>query len=455
MNIDNKLFTSRQLEFIQNANAKFSLAHGSVRSGKTVVCLFVFMQRIYECPGEQIWMIGHTHDTIYHNCIRMLLDPTPTNPLHYFAPYCTWEKSGVLHFMDKKIYCLSAIDDRSIGKIQGKTFDLCYCNEMTLYPESAIQMITTRLSMPHSKLLADMNPVQPEHVCKKWVDLAEKGDKNYYSLHFNIDHNSFLLDEHKQIMRQTLKGLFYRRNYLGEWCLAEGAIFDFFDKLVHVDKFKKSSDFWICGIDYGASNAFAAVIVGIKLKKYANDTAYMQVQAEYYWNPKESRTKTNAELARDLISLFERYPPMAVYLDPSAASFKAELRANQIHVKDTDNDVLPGITKMTSMVSEGQLTILNTCTNLIREIEGYCWDTKASAKGKDEPIKQNDHAIDALRYAVMGYMGGEGGGIVDFPINRSSDPNFGRGLGQSRIEQTRPNMQNNPNFNPFGSRRGF
>jgi PBSX family phage terminase large subunit len=433
------LFTPRQMEFILHANAAFNIAEGSVRAGKTVGCLFSFMQRVYECPGEQIWMIGHTHETIYHNCVRLLLDDSPLNPLSVFTPFVSWQKSGVLHFMGKKVHCLGARDERSIGAIQGKTFDLVYCNEMTLYPENVIAMIATRLSMPHSKLIADMNPVNPSHVCKRWVDYAKNGDPKYYALHFTMDDNPFLSDSYKQLQKQTLSGLFYRRNYLGEWCLAEGAIFDFFDKNIHVTNQKKACDFWIAGIDYGASNATACVILGVKTKKYANDYGHLQVQAEYYYDPKGKRTKTNGELARDILELFERYPIRSVYLDPSAASFRAELRANGVHTCETDNDVSEGITRMTSMVAEGQVGIHMSCTNLIREIEGYCWDSKASAKGEDAPMKVNDHAVDALRYAIMGYMGG-GGGSIDFPITGNpNDVNLGRGLGQQRV-QTRPNF---------------
>ncbi len=43
---------------------------------------------------------------------------------------------------------------------------------------------------------------------------------------------------------------------------------------------------------------------------------------------------------------------------------------------------------------------MDCCTNLIREIESYVWDPKSSEKGYDEPLKKDDHAVDALRYAI-------------------------------------------------------
>lgn len=337
-------------------------------------------------------MLGNTLQDVYHNCVEIILTADKSHPLHIFRPFCTWHKSGQLDFFEKHINILGARDERALGKIQGKTMDLCYCNEMTLFPESVLNMIPSRLSMAHSKLYADMNPSHPEHKCKKMIDLAREGNEGYYELMFKIEDNlKFLSQDFIDNQKKLMSGLFFRRFYLGEWCLAEGAIFDFFERDIHVDKRMKPCDFWIAGIDYGASNAFACVIIGIKQKKFANDTAYAQVQAEYYYNGKGMRTKTNSEYANDLEKLFLKYPVRSCYLDPSAASFKAELQKKGIPVRDTDNDVLSGITLMTDLVASGEVSIHESCSNLIREIQGYCWDDKAAKRGEDKPLKINDH----------------------------------------------------------------
>lgn len=421
-------FTPKQLEFITHTPTKYNFAHGSVRAGKTVGVIFAFLLEVFQCPGEMFWMLGNTLQDVYHNCIEIILTADSKNPLFVFKPYVTWHKSGMLEFFDKKIYVLGARDERALGKIQGKTMDLCYCNEMTLYPESVLNMIPSRLSMPHSKLYADMNPSHPEHQCKKMIDRALVGDPDYYQLHFVIEDNIFLSPGFIENQKKLMSGLFFRRYYLGEWCLAEGAIFDFFDKDIHVDKQFKACDFWIAGIDYGASNAFACVIVGIKTPKYANDTGYAQVQAEYYYSAKElkTRTKTNSEYVEDLLKLFEKYPIRCAYLDPSAASFKAELQMNRIPVKDTDNEVLAGITLMTDLVANGEVSVHNSCKNLIREIQGYCWDDKAAKRGEDKPLKHNDHCTDGLRYALRGWLGKRTTFKTD---NKFFGEDFGRGLG--------------------------
>jgi PBSX family phage terminase large subunit len=389
------------------------------------------MQLAMNCPGNQIWMIGYTLESVYHNCIRMIL--SGEHAFGMFAKFCTWMPGKhELHFGDKVINCLGARDERAIGPIQGKTFDLCYCNEMTLYPENIIQMIATRLSNPHSTLLADMNPVQPSHKCKEWVDLA-KTDPRYYAMHFTIEDNPYLTDDFKKMTKQSLSGLFYRRYYLGEWCLAEGAIFDFFDKKIHVvSRPPRAAEFWIAGIDYGASNAFSCIIFGVCTGRYAQEGGHIWAEKEYYWDSKkQNRGKTNGEYARDLEMFFEGYSIRTIYIDPSAASFKTELQRINYHAVDADNDVFNGIQTMTNLMNEGSFTVMNTCPNLIREIEGYVWDPKKSSKGEDAPIKENDHCLDASRYALKSYMKGR----HSLKRENVTDPDFGRNLGRPRNNQ--------------------
>lgn len=391
--------SEKQLEFITNSTAHWNLAHGSVRSGKTVGTLFRFMQAVFECPDSQIWMIGHTADTIYQNAVRLLLE---SDQLAMYRPFCTWfAGKRQLKFLDKTISTLGAKDEGAIGQFQGKTMSLAYCDEMSLYPESIIDMIDTRLSNPHSMGFASMNPAHPTHKLKTWIDKAEEGDKNYYSLHFTLEDNPYLDEEYKSRIKNSLSGVFYKRNYLGLWCLAEGAIFDFFDKSVHmVSKPPRCAEYWIAGIDYGTVNNFACVLIGINTGRTTQSGICRWVEKEYVWDSKkQGRQKTNGEYADDVAAFLEPYGPKGVYVDPSAASFKLELRKRGMHVVDADNDVMNGITFMCAEMQKGNLFVCKECVSLIKEIEGYVWDSKSCLKGEDRPLKVGDHAIDALRYA--------------------------------------------------------
>lgn len=383
----------KQVQFIVESNRKWNLAHGSVRTGKTVGTLFRFLQACHECPDSQIFMVGHSSETIYQNAIRLLLE---TPEFEIFRPFCTWYAGKrQLKFRDKSIQTLGAKDEGAIGAFQGKTFSLVYCDEMTLYPESIIDMIDTRLSKPHSMGFASMNPTHPDHKIKKWIDKAELGDKNYYELHFTLDDNPFITEEYKSRIRESLSGVFYKRNYLGLWCLAEGAIFDFFDHGVHVlERPPCAADYWIAGIDYGTVNPFACLLIGVSTGRMTQTGKRMWVEKEYYWNPKETgRQKTNSEYAEDIAAFLEPYGVKHVYIDPSAEAFQLELKRKGIHATHANNNVEFGIQRMTDEMKSGNLSIISSCKNTIREISGFVWDPKMADRGYDEPLKKDDHCF--------------------------------------------------------------
>jgi len=271
-----------------------------------------------------------------------------------------------------------------------------------LYPDSMIDMIDNRLSQPWSMGFAAMNPHHPEHKIKKWIDRGLEGDKNYYSKHFTLDDNPYVDLEYKERIRLSHSGLSYKRNYLGLWCLAEGAIFDFFDTDIHVlARPPRSAEYWIAAIDYGQVHAFCCLLIGVSTGKYEQSGKKMWVEKEYYWNSAEKgRQKVNAEFADDVKEFLEPYAVKSVYIDPSAEAFQIELRRRGIHAVHANNDVYNGIQSMTSLMQQGNLYVLDCCKNLIREIEGYVWDSKKARLGIDAPLKINDDAVDCLRYAV-------------------------------------------------------
>ncbi len=390
----------KQLEFIANCTARWNFAHGPVSSGKTVGTLFAFLYHVDKCPDSQIYMFGFSSSTIFENCVRLILE---SPQFTIFKPFCTWAPGkGELKYKDKTITIIGAKDEGSIGRIQGKTISIAYCDEMTLYPENVIDMILTRLRLPHSIGIASMNPKQPTHKLKKLIDLAEADDPVYYSLQFMIDDNPFLPEDYKKTLKNSLSGLFYKRNYLGLWCLAEGAIFDFWDKDIYVvTRPPASANYFVAGIDYGMANPTACVLVGVSTGINTQTGKQLWCEAEYYWDQKvKGRSKLISELAEDIQNFLEPYAVKAVYIDPSAAALRLELSRRGIHCIDADNDVENGIQNMTTMVHKGTCQIMDTCTNLIREIEGYSWDPKVAERGEDKPIKKDDHILDALRYVL-------------------------------------------------------
>ena len=83
-------------------------------------------------------------------------------------------------------------------------------------------------------------------------------------------------------------------------------------------------------------------------------------------------------------------------VDPSAASFIETIRRHgRYMVRAAANDVLDGIRVTASLLQAGRVQIHESCTDALREFKTYCWDDKAP---QDAVIKENDHAMDDIRY---------------------------------------------------------
>ncbi len=122
---------------------------------------------------------------------------------------------------------------------------------------------------------------------------------------------------------------------------------------------------------------------------------------EYYWSGREERRqKTDGEYADDLAAFLDGVRPRAVIVDPSAASFMAELRRRGYSVQGADNRVEDGIRAVGERLKTGGLLFDASCRRTAEEFQSYVWDENAAQRGEDRPRKENDHCMDALRYFV-------------------------------------------------------
>lgn len=346
-------------------------------------------------PGNLV-IVGRTNDTIKRNIIDEILN-FPNIKAYYYPG------KRELHVEGRVVYCIGANDERSESKIRGPTFSGAYVDEATLIPESFFKMLLSRLSREGSYLIATTNPDSPFHWLKRdFIDRASELDLKVFN--FRMEDNPSLSDNYILNLKKEYRGLWYRRFINGEWCLAEGSVYDFFDEGIHViDRPPTYAKYYIVGVDYGTTNPCAFVLIGF------NDESPVKiwVEKEYYFDSrKEKYQKTDAEYASDFIDFISDYPIKNVYIDPSAASFKLELRRRkQLSILDAKNDVSNGIRTVAMRLVTGDLKITASCHNLIHEFQSYVWDSKKSEDGKDEPVKEFDHGLDALRYAVYTHWG--------------------------------------------------
>ena len=382
-------------------NKKAIICDGSVRSGKTVSMIIGFVHwamRFFD--GCCFGICGKTISSTERNIVTPLMG-MPDITDYYSLKYIRGENKRVIIRCGKKentFYIFGGKDESSFELVQGVTLSGVLFDEVALMPKSFVdQAIARTLSIPESRYWFNCNPESSEHwFYKEWICNTKK--KHALHLHFTMEDNPILSKKQIDEARRLYSGVFYDRYILGLWCVAEGIIYPQFNKSIHVKDIKENdliSGKWYISVDYGTLNAFSA-----GLWFYDKDKAYRV--AEYYHSGRETRKQlTNAQYAEKIKQLAGSRKIEAVIVDPSAASFVAELSNAGFYVKRARNNVLNGIQKVASALQRNKIFFSPDCKDCIREFGLYRWDEKST---EDKPIKENDHAMDDVRYFVNTIM---------------------------------------------------
>lgn len=371
------------------------IADGAIRSGKTIsMSLSYVMWAMYVFDNQNFGMAGKTIGSFRRNVLfwlkLMLFSRGYKYRDHRADNLLEVSKSGVTNYF----YIFGGKDERSQDLIQGITLAGMFFDEVALMPESFVNQATGRLSVEGSKMWFNCNPDGPYHWFKvNWID--KKKEKRLIYLHFTMDDNLSLSEEIKKRYRSMYSGVFFQRYILGMWTVAEGVIFDMFDKAIHV--YKKlvdtipSETYVSC--DYGTQNATVFL-----LWQKGVDGVWYCIKEYYYSGRENKKQKTDGEFADELEKFIEGYKVKRIVIDPSAASFIAELKSRGLRIKKANNDVLDGIRYTGSMLNDDKIRFNPECKNTIQEFSAYIWDKKAADRGEDKPVKDHDHAMDAVRY---------------------------------------------------------
>jgi PBSX family phage terminase large subunit len=395
-----------QLRSIVNADqAKLTLWEGSVSAGKTIASLFALLAAIRAAPTNGlVVIIGKTLQTVYQNVIVPLQSRELFGPLAGAVQYTRGAPTA--RILGREVSILGANDAKAAGKIQGSTIALAYVDEATLLPPGYWPMLITRLRVLGARLLATTNPGPRNHWLRKdWILKADQVGMQVFS--FQMDDNPSLSEEYKASMRASFTGIFYDRYILGKWTNAEGAIYDMWNPAVHVipwASLPKMRRLYAVGVDYGTHNAFAAELLG-----HGDDGRLYLVDEWAHISTDDGQQRwTDGQLSTGLRTWMgqQHTPHLApriewIAIDPSAASFRQQLFYDGLsNVMDADNDVVPGLRSIQTLLASGRLLVSDRCAGWIEEAPGYAWDPKATDEGFDRPIKREDHRMDAGRYAV-------------------------------------------------------
>ncbi len=363
------------------------ICDGAVRSGKTlsmVVGFFLWSMRAF--TGQSFGICGRSLTSLRRNIIGNLYGWM--GGLFQIREQRSQNQIIVRMGGRENVYYLfGGLDESSYKQIQGVTLAGVLLDEVALMPRSFVEQSCARCSVEGSKLWFNCNPAGPEHwFYKEWVQKC--GQKNALRLHFTMEDNPGLDPRIRRRYEALYTGVFYRRYVLGQWCMAEGLVYQF-DRDRHIAKELPRQGRYYISVDYGTLNPFSAGLWCVSGGKAVR-------LREYYHDGRTGGALTDEEYYRALEKLAGEYPVEQVVVDPSAASFITVIRRHgKFSVRRAKNAVSDGIRLVSSLLRAGVLLIGPDCADTIREFGLYCWLSDSS---QEKPCKENDHAMDDIRY---------------------------------------------------------
>jgi PBSX family phage terminase large subunit len=409
----------KQLASVRHATAPGNLWEGAVRSSKTICSIMRWLEYIIHGPPGNLAMIGKTERTLRRNVLDVIVD--------MIGPRRCKITSGI----GRKVYLAGANDEGAATKIQGMTLAGFYGDEVPTWPESVFAIARTRLSVPGATWFGTGNPGASNHWLKKeFIDRARfhverdgsvihRDGDDAIELHvfsFTLADNPSLPAEFVRRLMREYVGVFYRRFILGEWCMAEGAIFSEWDEKLNTlprSKMPHMAEWLACGVDYGTSNPFHAGLLALGPDLHMPGESALYVTDEWRWDSRRQRRQLSPQEYSARVRAWLRDTPIPgtggnvrgvqpemVAVDPAAADFRVQLYRDGLPTRAADNDVINSIASAMSLIAARKIIVAEECAGLLAEIPGYVWDDKAAKLGEERPLKIDDHGIDSsLRYA--------------------------------------------------------
>lgn len=379
------------------------ICDGAVRSGKTMCMSLSFIAwAFYAFDDASFAICGRTIRSLHRNVVTPLLPQ-----LKRLGFDCRLKLSqNLLEITREKrsnrFYLFGGKDEASAALIQGMTLGGVLFDEVALMPRSFVEQALARCSLAGSRFWFNCNPENPQHWFRQeWILKAKA--KNALYLHFTMEDNPSLGDEIRRRYKSLYSGSFYRRFILGEWAAAEGLVYPMFSERDHVcEQPAGRAELYYISCDYGTVNPASFGLWG------RFDGVWYRLSEYYHDSRKTGVQHTDEEYYDALCNLAGGRAIEAVIVDPSAASFLECIRRHgEFRALPAKNDVLSGIRRVSDELRRGRLKICSGCKDTLREFGLYRWD---AAAGKDCPRKENDHAMDDIRYFVSTALqdGGDG-----------------------------------------------
>lgn len=219
----------------------------------------------------------------------------------------------------------------------------------------------------------------------------EKGAE-YQSFHYTSYDNPHISKDEIDTARRELAEDQFAQEYLADFRKQEGLVYKEFDRSRHLyeGEIPRRVEFFMGGVDFGFTNPACV------LSAYKDSDAHYWVEDELY------RTGLTDARVADYVK-DQRFN--FVYPDPENPAAIKELEDRSINVREVrkgKDSVVNGINKVRELFKQNRLHIHKRCKNLIMELESYHYpDSKDGKNDRENPVKDGDHSVDALRYIIM------------------------------------------------------
>lgn len=412
------LFTQKQLEvlnYMKEYDPRLTICYGAKRAGKTFVLNLAYLEHIAEFEDMDLAFIigGTSYASIFRNVLN---DWKKLLGIKKFK----FNEDHSINILGNRVYIFNGSNAGSFQVARGFTAFGCFLNEATTLHETFVQECITRCSGKNARIFIDTNPENPLHSIKlNYIDKTgsklKNGRINIKAFHFTLDDNDKLDEDYIQSIKDsTPTGVFYDRDILGRWVNAEGVVYRDFNANKHIMSTKNLPTLngkldmvriW-GGIDWGYKHKGSIVILGID---------------------KENKLYVLEEYTKDLLLIdswvakakefIQKYGNITFYADSARPEHVVRFRKENIKCLNANKSVKAGIETVSKLLVQDRLLIVKeNVMDLPKEFNLYVW-------GKDdEPIKMNDDAIDALRYAVYSdYLNNKD---VYFPLLTEKPKNY-------------------------------
>jgi len=386
-----------------------AIIHGPAETGKTISALWKLHLCALKYPGASIVIARKTQTSVYSTVLRTYTEKVLLGSVQAWGikPY-GGDKPEWFDYDNGSRIWIAGMD--KAGKVLSAEHDLAYVNQAEELTLADWETLTTRTTgraghMPYAQTIGDANPSYPAH----WM-YHRDSLRMFYSKH---EENPTLFDQRTgEITEQgkrtleileALTGVRKQRLRYGLAAQAEGAIYDEWSEAVHLvyaDAAPTQYPRYIAGVDWGYRNAGVLGVFGIT----GDGTMYLV--AQYYHTGK--RDDWWLERAKDVRREFGAIEAFAC--DPSEPAYIAKFCEAGLNAIPGFNAVIPGITAVKKRLAEGRLRVVRDSLRLPDatliearkpasvqdEMPAYVWADKT----KETPVKEDDHGVDMVRYAV-------------------------------------------------------